>query len=138
MANTNVYEKLYSDMKHKFTVVGEDTDRTLGECMLEKARQTENKSNLAVALYSKDTAVRAVMSYINDKLTIKNPPERDKVIKAFPLRTSFAAVLSAIVTCGLLISYGSVLTDAANTPSYVIENTVENETEAETAELTNK
>lgn len=138
MANMNVYEKLYSDMKHKFTVVGEDTECTLGECMLAKAREGQSKSNLAVALYTKDNAVRAVMSYINDKLTVKAPPQKDKTIKAFPLRTSFAAMISAIVTCGLLVSYGSALTNIADTPSYVIENEVEEEAYTEAAEMTNK
>lgn len=138
MANVNVYEKLYNDMKHKFTVVGEEQECTLGECMLAKARQNQNKSNLAVALYSKDSAVRAVMSYINDKLTIKTPPQKDKTIKAFPLRTSLAAMLCAVVTCGLLISYGAALVSNTDNPSYVIENPTNNETENDTTELSNK
>ena len=44
-----------------------------------------------------ERAVANVVSYINDKLTIKEPPVKDKTIRAFPFRASASALLSAVV-----------------------------------------
>lgn len=106
----NVYENLYENMKNRFTVINNDAEYTLGEIMLIKAGKKKESSNLPALRTSNSAgkAVTAFFSYVNDKLTLKAPPAKDKTIKRFPLRTSFAAMLSAIVACTLVISYGSV------------------------------
>ena len=107
----NVYENLYENMKNRFTVVNNNTEYTLGEIMLIKAGKKKEASNLPAVRTnnSYEKALNAFVSYVNDKLTLKTPPARDKTIRRFPFRTSAAAVLSAIVACTLVISYGSVI-----------------------------
>ena len=69
----------------------------------------ENASNLpAMRNTSNQTAITAFFRYVSDKLTLKEPPVRDKTIRKFPFRTSAAALLSAVVACTLFISYGAV------------------------------
>lgn len=118
---TNAYDKLYNDMKNAFTVVNDGMECTLGEYMLKKAKAKQNTSNLPVALYGKDNAVAAIYSYVNDKLTIKKPPVKDKTIKAFPFRSCAAAMLSAVVCCTVLFSYGSYIAGENEKASYVAE-----------------
>lgn len=106
----NAYDKLYTNMKNRFTVVNDNSEYTLGDYMLMKAGiKKENTSILpAMRNSSNQTAITAFFSYISDKLTVKEPPVRDKTIRKFPLRTSAAALLSAVVACTLFISYGTV------------------------------
>lgn len=118
----NVYENLYENMKNRFTVVNDNCEYTLGEYMLARAGMKKEKSNLPAVrtASSKDKAVVAFFRYVNDKLTVKAPPVKDKTIKRFPLRTSAAAVLSAIVACTLVISYGAAtLRGTSSLPSTV-------------------
>ena len=105
-----VYENLYESMKNRFTVVNDNCEYSLGEYMLMKAGKKKENSNLPAerTCASNEKAIVAFFRYVNDKLTLKAPPVKDKTIKKFPLRTSAAAVLSAIVACTLVISYGSV------------------------------
>lgn len=126
---TNAYEKLYNNMKNAFTVVNDGMECTLGEYMLKKAKAKQNTSNLPVALYGKDNAVAAIYSYVNDKLTIKKPPVKDKTIKAFPFRSCAAAMLSAVVCCTVLFSYGSFVAKENEKAAIVIENEEENKTQ---------
>lgn len=109
MNTANVYDNLYMNMKNRFTVVNDNCEYTLGEYMLMKAGQKKESSNLPAVRSNShtQTAVTAFLRYVNDKLTLKNPPSKDKVIRRFPFRTSAAAVLSAIIACTLVISYGS-------------------------------
>ena len=108
MTSTNAYETLYNNMKNKFTVVNENCEYTLGEYMSMKANaKTAETSNLpAVRNANQNHSIAAIFSYVNDKLAVKKPPVRDKVIRRFPFRTSAAAFLSAIVGCALMFSYG--------------------------------
>ena len=121
---TNAYEKLYTDMKTAFTVINNGTESTLGEYMMKKASASVS-SNLPVASSVKDNAISAVFSYVNDKLTIKTPPVKDKTIRAFPFRASAAAMLSAVVTCGLLLTYGVAAISDNNDTSYVVDSATE-------------
>ena len=135
----NVYENLYENMKNRFTVVNDNCEYTLGEYMLARAGMKKEKSNLpAVRTASaNDKAVVAFFRYVNDKLTLKAPPVKDKTIKRFPLRTSAAAVLSAIVACTLVISYGAAtLRGTSNLPSTVeyVESSEQEITENDTTQ----
>ena len=110
MSTATVYENLYNNMKNRFTVVNENSEYTLGEYMLMKAGKKKETSNLPAmrSSVSGDTAIVAFVKYVNDKLTVKAPPVKDKTIRAFPFRTAAAAFVSALLTCSLLISFGSV------------------------------
>ena len=111
MTPTMTYEKLYSNMVKKFTVEKDNKDYTLGDYMLMKAQSKKNamttvnsSSSLTVAKENKKTAISAAFSYINDKLTVKEAPVRNKTMRSFPLRASFAALGSAFVMCALIVS----------------------------------
>ena len=110
MASTNNYDKLYNSMKENLTVA--NSDCTLGEYMLMKAAQKKAESTLPVALRPSATrserTAALVYTYIEDKLTIKTPPQKDAAIRAFPLRTSAAAFLSAVVVCTFMLSFGLI------------------------------
>ena len=128
----NVYENLYENMKNRFTVVDNNEEYTLGEIMLIKAGKKKEASNLPAVrtVSSTEKAITAFFSYVNDKLTLKAPPAKDKTIKRFPFRTSAAAVLSAVIACTLVISYGSLTLRSTNgrlaaTAEYVENSEVE-------------
>ena len=109
MNTTNAYENLYNNMKNRFTVVSDNCEYTLGDYMLMKAGKRKAQSNLpAVNNASNEKAITAFFKYVNDKLAVKAPPVKDKTIRRFPFRTSAAALLSAVVTCTLVLSFGSV------------------------------
>ena len=119
-------------MKNTFTVVNDNQEYNLGDYMLMKAGvKTESAALPAVRnTASNDMAVSTFFKYVNDKLTLKSAPAKDKTIRRFPFRTSIAAVLSALIACTLIISYGAVaLRGASNSvPSTVeITDTVEDE-----------
>ncbi len=123
MTTNNAYETLYRKMKNNFTVVNDNSECTLGEFMSMKANAKSAQTNLpAVRNASQNHAISAIFSYVNDKLTVKKPPVRDKVIKRFPFRTSAAACFSAMVACALMFSYGFFTLNS----SYTVP-TVENE-----------
>ena len=103
------YDNLYENMKNRLTVVNEDSEYTIGSYMLMKANRKKEEALLPVAERSTATkterAVANVVSYINDKLTIKEPPIKDKTIRAFPFRASASAFLSAGVACAFMLSF---------------------------------
>lgn len=104
----NAYDRLYSNMKTRFTVVNGNNEYSLGEYMLLKAGKKKESSSLpATASTLKQLSpVRSFMSYVNDKLMVKEAPAKDKVIRAFPFRTTAAAVISALLVCTFAVSYG--------------------------------
>ena len=106
---TDKYEGLYENLKKRFTVESEGADYTLGDYMLMKACKKKEEANLPVVQrsYAKksERAIAMVVDYVNDKLTIKNPPVKDKAIRAFPLRTSLSAFLTSAVACSFLLCF---------------------------------
>ncbi len=106
---TNNYDRLYENMKQRFTLSGDSSEYTLGEYMLMKADAKKAEAALPVALRPSATkterAVAGVVAYVNDKLIIKQAPVQDKTIKAFPLRASASAFLSAAVACAFILSF---------------------------------
>ena len=109
---TNNYERLYDNMKNRFTVACDNSEYTLGEYMLMKADAKKADAALPVALRSSATksevAVASVASFVTDMLTIKEAPAKDKTIKAFPFRASASAFLSAAVACAFLLSFALI------------------------------
>lgn len=103
---TSTYDRLYMSMKENLTV--ENSDCTLGEFMLMKAAQKKQEAALPVALRPSATrserTVALVCNYIEDKLTVKAEPEKDTVIRSFPLRTTGAAFLCALVVSTFILS----------------------------------
>ena len=121
-------------MKNKFTVVNENCEYTLGEYMSMKANaKSAEASNLpAVRNANQNHSIAAIFSYVNDKLAVKKPPVRDKVMRRFPFRTSAAAFLSAIVACALMLSYGIFALNSSYTvPTAETEQSVIEELEEE-------
>ena len=66
--------------------------------------------------------VSAFFKYVNDKLAVKSAPQKDKTIRRFPFRTSLTAVLSALVVCTLILSYGAIaIRGTSNTTPATVE-----------------
>ena len=104
----NVYDNLYKNLKNRFTIEKDNAEYTLGEYMLMKARVAKNagKDLAVVPAYNRPNAIVNVMNYVNDKLTVKRAPEKDKTLRAFPFRTSVAAFLSSVLVCTVVFTYG--------------------------------
>lgn len=119
MATVNNYEALYNNMKNRLTVVNDNSEYTIGDYMLMKASKKKEETMALAARNSvnhTEETFAHVVSYINDKLTIKEPPVRDKTIRAFPFRASASAFISAAVACAFLLSFvtiGSRVIDGA-------------------------
>lgn len=131
MTTYTAYENLYNNMKKKFTVESNNCDYTLGEYMSMKASEKASAKNLpAVKNSSQNSSLSAIFSYVNEKLTVKKPPVRERVMRKFPFRTSAAAFLSAIVACALMFTYGLFALNSTSTVS-----TVETEITEEAEEI---
>lgn len=106
---TDKYQDLYENLKNRFTVESEGKDYSLGDYMLMKATKKKEEANLPVVQRSYATkgerAVALFFDYVNNKLTIKTPPVKDKTIKTFPLRTSLSALLTSVVACSFVLSF---------------------------------
>ena len=126
--NQNAYEKLYNDMKSQFTVVNNDCEYTLGGYMSMKANAAETTLPVAKNSANDTHAIAAVFSYVNDKLAIKKAPVKDKTMRTFPIRTSAASFLSAVVACALIFSFG-IFTVRGNNVATVDEGESVSETE---------
>ena len=133
MTSQNAYESLYNTMKNGLTVISKDGEYTLGDYMLMKAGKQKEASSLPVSASDarENHAISAFFTYVNDKLTVKAPPAKDRTIRRFPLRTSLSAVLSALVACTLVLSYGATVMRANEAPTATIEL---NEAEVEVEE----
>lgn len=109
MATYNTYDKLYESMKQRFTVISDNEEYTLGDYMLMKADKKKEEASLPVIQRSSaskgEKAVAMLVSYVNDKLLIKNPPVKDKTMRSFPFRASASAFLSAVVSCAFVLSF---------------------------------
>lgn len=124
---TNPYDALYTNLKNRFTVIYEGAECTVGDYMLIKSGKQRKETNLPAAPVQHAYEHRALVSivdFVNDKLTVKNPPIKDKTIKRFPLKTSLSALLSSAAACALVLSCGIfALSGAKNTaPSAVADN----------------
>ncbi len=102
----NPYDALYTNLKNQFTVIYNGSECTVGDFMLMKANK-KAESNLPIATTTvKTTSLATIVEYVNDKLTVKKAPAKDKTIKSFPLRTSISALCSAAAACALILSCG--------------------------------
>lgn len=120
----NQYDALYTNLKNQFTVIYNGTECTVGDFMRMKANK-KSDSSLPIATGARNASIATIVEYVNDKLTVKNAPVKDKTIKRFPLRTSASALLSATAACALLLSCGIFsLTGAKNlsNSSFTAEN----------------
>ena len=120
---TNNYEKLYENMKQRFTVSADDAEYTLGEYMLKKAgsQKAESAASLPVAMKTAVTrsemAVSGIVTFVDEKLTIKQAPVKDKTIKSFPFRASASAFFTAAVACAFILSFALIGAKALSTPT---------------------
>ena len=129
--NTNVYDNLYTNMKNTFTVVKNDQEYTLGEFMLMKAGKKKTESvTLPSGKNENQGIIVSLFNYVNEKLEVKNPPAKDKTMRAFPFRTAITAAFSALVVSSLLLAYGSaaLMSDDPSASSVVeVTDTLESE-----------
>ena len=104
----NPYDSLYNNLKNRFTVVKDGNECTVGDYMLMKAGALSGGSNLPACRTAsvQENSVVAIVNYMNDRLTVKRAPVKDKTIRRFPIRTSFSAMLSAVAACALILSCG--------------------------------
>ncbi len=140
MATVNNYDELYSNIKSRLTVVNDNSEYTIGDYMLMKANKKKVESLIPVAektaVRRTEEAVVNAFSYINDKLMIKEPPIKDKTIRAFPFRTSASAFLSAVVACAFMLSFvaiGAKLINNAPVEATQVSLSEDVETNVETA-----
>ncbi|MBQ8302977.1 MAG: hypothetical protein IJX97_05515 [Clostridia bacterium] len=110
MTQTNNYDKLYENMRQRFSVSQNNTQYTIGEYMLMKADvKKADDAALPVAVKTavakSEVAVSGLVSFVDEKLTIKQPPVKDKTIRSFPFRASASAFLTASVACAFLLSF---------------------------------
>ena len=133
---TNNYDKLYENMKQRFTVSEEDTQYTIGEYMLMKADVKKADSAalpvaVKTAVTKSEMAVTNIVSFVNDKLTIKQPPVKDKTIKAFPFRASASAFLTASVACAFILSFVLIGAKALSAPAPAATDAIVSDQSAE-------
>ena len=119
----NSYEKLYLNLKNRFTVVNGAQECSLGEYMLIKADKKNDTSVLPVeATLHQPLAVVSFVNFISEKLMVKEAPQKDKIMRAFPLRTAAAAMLSALLVCTFVITYSATslnVSEKDNTAGYM-------------------
>ncbi len=111
---TNCYDKLYNNMKQRFTVSINDAEYTLGEYLLMKADGRKNEETLPVAVENtavaktETTAVTNIVSFVSEKLTVKQAPVKDRTIKKFPFRATASAFLTAAVACAFVLGFALI------------------------------
>ena len=126
----NQYDALYTNLKNQFTVIYNGTECTVGDFMLMKANK-RSESSLPIATTARNTSIATIVEYVNDKLTVKNAPIKDKTMKSFPFRTSMSALLSATAACALVLSCGIFSLSGANNltnSTFTADNTSYTET----------
>ncbi len=139
---TNAYENLYKNLKNSMTIVENNKEYNLAEYMLMQANKEPEEESTILPVAAKnyaavgEKALSAVVSYVNDKLTIKEPPVKDKTIIAFPFRASASALLSAVACCALVLSIGifgmgsmKENADGVSMVDYQIEDVVDSHTD---------
>ncbi len=102
----NPYEALYTNLKNNFTVIHNGAECTVGDFMLMQASKRAESSLPIATTYTRTASLQSIVEYVNDKLTVKRAPIKDRTIRTFPLRTSFSSLLSATAACALILSCG--------------------------------
>ncbi|MBQ2793122.1 MAG: hypothetical protein IKL79_03935 [Clostridia bacterium] len=107
-AVANPYDALYTNLKNRFTVIHDGKECTVGDFMLMKAGKAAKGSSAltVVSAAHEHNTLATIADYVNDKLTVKNPPVKDKTIRRFPIKTSASALLSSVAACALVMSCG--------------------------------
>ena len=125
----NPYDALYTNLKNRFTVIHDGKECTVGDFMLMKAGKSEkaDKNSTALSVVNANTehhALATIACYVNDKLTVKNRPVKDKTIRRFPIKTSASALLSSVAACALVMSCGIfALSGSKDASGLSLENT---------------
>ena len=104
----NPYDVLYNNLKNRFTVIHGGQECTVGDYMRMKSGAHPTSNLPAVRKNSDEHSIAAVINYVNDKLTIKKAPLKDKTMRRFPIRTSLSATLSAVAACALIMFTGII------------------------------
>ncbi len=102
----NAYDALYNNLKNSFTVIYNGSECTVGDFMLMKANKHSESTLPMATSYAKTASLTNIVEYVNDKLTVKKAPVKDRTMRNFPLRTSLSSLLSASAACALVLSCG--------------------------------
>lgn len=134
----NAYEALYRNMKNRFTVVSGSNEYTLGGYMRMKAREKEENTALPMDIQvNRQTALRSIASYINEKLLVKELPAPEKATRAFPFRAALSALCSALLLSSVVLSCATLPLRAEKSAEPTVlsqaEDTEDTETEEELA-----
>ncbi|MBP3307990.1 MAG: hypothetical protein J6L90_00965 [Clostridia bacterium] len=138
MTEKITYGRLYSDMVKLFAVKQDGKDDVcLGDYMrgraseckrieterAQKLLEKRERSNLPVAVKKQNEthAITALFTYVNERLTVKQAPVRDKTIRRFPLRTVLSSAFCAFIMCAVMVCYGVIGTRGGDTSSIVNE-----------------
>ena len=125
MTDKITYGRLYSDMVKLFAVKQDGKeDVCLGDYMRSRASECKKieeekaqkllakreRSNLPVQVKKQNEtrAISAIFSYVNERLTVKQAPVRDKTIRRFPLRTVLSSAFCAFIMCAVMVCYGVI------------------------------
>lgn len=127
---TNCYDKLYENMKQRFTISSDDSEYTIGEymIMIADSKKAENAAlpvAVQTAVAKSEVAVTNIVSYVDDKLTIKQAPVKDKTIKSFPFRASASAFFTASVACAFILSFALIGAKTLATPAPSVNEIIE-------------
>ncbi len=137
---TTAYDTLFENLKNKFIVVNDNCEYTLGAYMRMKANEKTATASVPAELIpvKMPSALVRFRAAVGEKLAVREIPAPEKVIHAFPLRTSFAAGLAALVLCTLTVTFAALslkTLPTATDKSYVI-STVAPEAEPVQTDLT--
>ena len=102
----NPYDALYTNLKNQFTVIYNGSECSVGDFMRMKANKRSESTLPIATTTARTTSLATIVEYVNDKLTVKKAPVKDKTIRSFPFRTSVSALLSATAACALILSCG--------------------------------
>ncbi len=139
------YDDLYTSMVKSFTIEKNDTEYTLGEYMLMRAKSKNEtavapvgSTELTVVRESREPAIVAAFTYVNEKLKVKEAPVKNRTMRSFPLRTSVSAFCSALVICALVVgcTFFGFKSLAGNLDSTVTITESETENEGENENYT--
>lgn len=104
------YDALLTSMQNRFTIVKDNCTYTLGGYMRTKAAEKTKGRNLpaSVAHAKAPVAVRQLLTYVSDKLAVKQTPPPERTLTSFPFRTALTSLAAALVLCTTVFAFARV------------------------------
>ena len=118
---TNPYDALYTNLKNRFTVELDGRNCTVADFMIAKAGKRSATGTALTVAHKESSAIVNVISYVNDKLTMKVAPRKDEIMTRFPIRTSASAIMRAVAACAMVIGCGVFALSSRLTTPYTAD-----------------